>query len=90
MLEPAVQLIENMRPYTLHVSRNIVSWAAYRKAKKNGDGKVNPINLLNNGLKDALRKDGAWFFFQSFGILLDPFDGLVLPLLRVEFVPGGL
>lgn len=48
-----------MRPYTLHVSRNIVSWAAYRKAKKNGDGKVNPINLLNNGLKDALRKDGA-------------------------------
>lgn len=59
MLEPAVQLIENMRPYTLHVSRNIVSCAAYRKAKKNGDGKVNPINLLNNGLKDALRKDGA-------------------------------
>lgn len=61
-----------------------------KQRKINGDGKVNPINLLNNGLKDALRKDGAWFFFQSFGISLDPFDGLALPLLRVEFVPGGL
>lgn len=90
MLEPAVLFIENMRPYIVHVSRNIVSWVTYRIAKKNGDGKVNSINLLNNGLKDVLHKDGAWFFFQSFGISFDPFDALALPQLRVEFVPGGL